>query len=201
MARLILLTGFSEEYAKRLLKGIALYSKESSTPWVLCKMPLSYRVLHGMKGVAEWAVKWGADAIIGQFYPDDDISVFAENNIIAVAQDFKTRFNSIPNITGDHYLAGKMGARYFISKGFRNFAFYGFEGVVWSTERCEGFRQELMRNNMAHNYFEYNNIEFKDLWYYESGPLINWLKSLPKPVAIMACDDNQGHHIAGRSKT
>lgn len=195
MARLILLTDFSEEYAAQLLKGIAEYSK-AHTPWVLCKMPLSYRDLHGIKGVVEWAVKWKADAIIGQFYPKEEVELFAANGIIAVAQDFKTRFAQIPNITGDHFLSGEMGARYFIKKGFRNFAFYGFRDVVWSQERAEGFRSELQKAGLEENFREYNNVDFTDLWYYESEPLTEWLQSLPRPVAMMTCDDNQGHHIA-----
>jgi len=194
MARIILLTDFSEEYAKLLLKGIAKYSKEHE-PWVMCKMPLSYRDLHGIEGVLQWALKWKADAIIAQFYPTDNVKVFRDNGIIAIAQDFKTRFTEIPNITGDHHLAGKIGANYFIQKGFKNFAFYGFKGIVWSQERCNGFKEELIKHGLDKNYFEYQNIDFKDLWYYEPEPLMTWLKRLPKPVAIMACDDNQGHHI------
>jgi len=194
MARVILLTDFSEEYAKLLLKGIVKYSKEHE-PWVLCKMPLSYRDVHGIESVLQWALKWQADAIIAQFYPTDNVSIFKEHGIIAIAQDFKTRFTEIPNITGAHVMAGKIGANYFMQKGFKNFAFYGFKDVVWSEERCEGFRSELKNNDLDENYFEYQNTDFKDLWYYESEPLTDWLKILPKPIGIMACDDNQGHNI------
>jgi len=194
MARVIILTDFSEEYAKLLLKGIVKYSKEHE-PWVLCKMPHSYRDLHGIEGVVEWALKWKADAIIGQFYADDNISLFAKNGIVAIAQDFKSRFLEVPNITGAHHLAGKMGADYFIQKGFKNFAFYGFKNVIWSEERCEGFRDELEKYNLVKSFYEYQNVEIKDLWYYDAEMLIKWLQILPKPIGIMACDDNQGHHI------
>ncbi|MDH6304453.1 LacI family transcriptional regulator [Parabacteroides sp. PF5-5] len=194
MARVILLTDFSEEYAKLLLKGIVNYSKEHE-PWVLCKMPHSYREKHGLNGVLEWALKWKADAIIAQFFPTDEVSIFKKNGIIAIAQDFKNRFTEIPNITGAHYLAGKMGANYFIQKGFKNFAFYGFKNIVWSEERCEGFRDELSKQLPESSFYEYQNANQTDLWYYESDMLIKWLQVLPKPVGIMACDDNQGHHI------
>ena len=33
------------------------------------------------------------------------------------------------------------------------------------------------------------------MWYYKPSALSKWLKSLPKPIALMACDDNQGMHI------
>ncbi len=195
MARLILLTDFSEEYAKRLLNGIVAYSNEHS-PWVLCKMPLSYRDVNGIEGVLEWALKWEADAIIGQFYPSDNVELFTKHNIIAIAQDFKSRFSSIPNITAEHIKAGEMGAKYFMRKGFRNFGFYGFSGVVWSEERYKGFLNFLCEAGFQNNVYQYINSDSRDLWYNEHDKLAQWLKALPKPVAVMACDDNQGHHIS-----
>ncbi|ATL49269.1 transcriptional regulator [Chitinophaga caeni] len=194
MPRIILLTDFTEDYANGLLKGIVNYSKGRGS-WVLCKMPLSYREVHEVEGVLEWALKWKADGIIAQFYNSDNVKIFQENGIAAIAQDFKQRFTDIPNITGDHYLAGKMGAAYFIKKGFQHFGFYGFKGIVWSEERCEGFKNELEKNGFHDRFFEYQNEESTDLWYYESAPLMDWLRNLPKPAAVMTCDDHQGHHI------
>ena len=195
MPRVIFLTDLSEEYAKSLLKGIVRYSKKHE-PWVLCKMPFSYRVEHEVEGVLKWAKEWKADGIIAQFYNTDRVSIFKENGIAAIAQDFKSRFTEIPNITGAHRATGRMGAEYFIQKGFRNFAFYGFKDIVWSSERCEGFLQEISKYRFGKNFYEYQNTDFKELWYYEPAPLVTWLKQLPKPIALMACDDNQGHHIA-----
>jgi len=195
MSRIILLTDFSEEYAKNLLKGIVKYSVEHS-PWVLCKMPFSYRVKQGVEGVLEWAKEWRADGIIAQFYNTDDVSIFKRNGIAAIAQDFKERFTEIPNITGAHQIAGRMGADYFIRKGFKNFAFYGYRNIVWSKERCDGFKDELSRHNKGYRFYEYQNEDLFELWYYDSEPLIKWIESLPKPIAMMACDDNQAHQIS-----
>jgi LacI family transcriptional regulator len=193
--RVIFLTDLSEEYAKNLLKGIVRYSKEHD-PWVLCKMPFSYRVEHEVEGVLQWAKEWKADGIIAQFYNTDQVGIFKKNGISAIAQDFKSRFTEIPNITGAHHQTGRMGADYFIRKGFKNFAFYGFKDIVWSSERCEGFRNEISKYDLDKHFYEYQNTELKELWYYESAPLVAWLKMLPKPIAMMACDDNQGQHIA-----
>jgi len=194
MPRIILLTDFSEEYANNLLKGIVQYSKGRDS-WVLCKMPLSYRDLYEVEGVLEWALRWKADGIIAQFYNTDNVGIFKENGIAAIAQDFKQRFTEIPNITGAHFFAGQMGANYFLKKGFKHFAFYGFKGIVWSEERSEGFKSEISKHGYEDNFSEYQNIKSEELWFYESAPLMEWLRNLPKPVAIMTCDDNQGHHI------
>ena len=195
MARVIFLTDFSEEYARSILLGIARYAKETGQAWTLCKLPLSIRDKFGIEAVVEWAKRMKADAVIGQFYNTDNVELFLQNGIIAVAQDFKKRFTTIPNITAPHRLAGEMGAEYFIKKGFRHFAFYGVRGIVWSDERCQGFREAVARANPAFTFSALHNNSQNDLWYYDSTQLIIWLQSLPKPVAIMACDDNQAYHI------
>ena len=101
MIRLILLTDFTEAFAHNLLRGILEYSKERE-PWVVCRMPPSYKQSHGIPGVLKWAKKWQADAIIAQFDDDDEVELFRENGIIALAQDFKSRFSVIPNITSEN---------------------------------------------------------------------------------------------------
>jgi len=194
MVRLILLTDFTEGFAHYLLKGILAYSK-TCEPWVVCKMPPSYKEQYGIKGVLEWAAKWKAHAIIAQFDDTDEVDLFRENGIVALAQDFKSRFSSIPNITGAYHETGALAADYFIRKGFRNFAFYGYKDVVWSAERCEGFRDEIAKYGLENNFEEYQHQRLEDLWFYETDALCHWLLSLPKPVALFACDDNQGNRI------
>ena len=196
MPRIIFLSDLSEEYAKNLLKGIVRYSKEPThEPWVLCKMPPSYRAKHGVAGVLRWAKEWKADGIIGQFFATDHVGLFAKNGIMAVAQEFQSRFTTIPNIAGANHLAGRMCADYFIRRGFKHFAFYCFKDIVWSFERCEGFVDEISKHRLAQHFYEYQNDAFTELWDYEPQSLIAWLKMLPKPIAMMACDDNQGHQI------
>lgn len=195
MARIIFLTDFSEAYARGLLLGIARYAHDSGQAWSLCRLPLSIRDKSGIEAVIDWAQRTRADAVIGQFYNTDNVELFARNGIIAVAQDFKTRFSTIPNITGPHYRAGQMGAEYFLKKGFRHFAFYGTRGIVWSDERYQGFRDTIRQANPDFSFSELQNTSQTDLWLYDPIQLTTWLQSLPKPVAIMACDDNQAYHI------
>jgi len=190
MARIIFLTDFSEAYARGLLLGIARYAHDSGQAWSLCRLPLSIRDKSGIEAVIDWAQRTRADAVIGQFYNTDNVELFARHGIIAVAQDFKTRFSTIPNITGPHYRAGQMGAEYFLKKGFRHFAFYGTRGIVWSDERYQGFRDTIRQANPDFSFSELQNTSQTDLWLYDPIQLTTWLQSLPKPVAIMACDDN-----------
>jgi len=194
MIRLILLTDFTEAFAHNLLRGILEYSK-GREPWVVCRMPPSYKQVHGIPGVLEWAKKWEADAIIAQFDDGDEVELFRQNGIIALAQDFKSRFTVIPNITSRYKQTGRMAADFLIKKGFRNFAFYGYKDAEWSEERCMGFRDRIVEEGFEYNFFEYQKQSLEYLWCYESEPLADWIKSLPRPVALMACDDTQANRI------
>ena len=172
MARVIFLTDFSEAYARELLLGMARYAHDTAQAWSLCRLPLSIRDKFGIEAVVEWAVRMKADAVIGQFYNTDNVELFRKNGIIAIAQDFKKRFTTIPNITGPHYSAGRMAAEYFLQKGFRNFAFYGTRGIDFSDERCQGFRETIEAANPEFTFSSLRSSAQNDLWYYDSTQLI-----------------------------
>ena len=186
-----MMTDFSEAYARRLLLGVARYAHDIGEAWTLCRLTTTVREKYGIEAVADYAVKFQADAIIGQFHQTDNLSIFCENGIIPVAQEFKTRFPGIINITGDHVKAGRVGAEYFINKGFHNFAFLGLSDVIWSQERLEAFKK-VIQNAANVNSFSELNLPHSSIWQnYDMTELNEWIKALPKPVAIMCCDDNQ----------
>ena len=194
MLRLLIITDFTESFARKLLKGIVDYSR-TKEQWVICRMPPAYKAQIGIPGVVRFAKDWGADAVIGQFEETDDVGLFAKNGIAAVAQDFKKRFTSIPNITADYIGTGRMAARFYIDRGFRNFGFFGFNHVCWSDERLEGFRREVEEAGFGDSFYPYNLQDIDHLWYYERDKMAEWLRIIPKPIGIMACDDNQGNNL------
>lgn len=191
--RLLFITDFTEQFAYRFLRGILNYS-QGTEHWVVCKMPPSYKRKLGMEGVVAWAKEWRADVVIAQFDPEDDVTLFRKNGIIAMAQDYVAKFDTIPNITGDYALTGTMAAEYFLAKGFKNFGFFGYNGVCWSDERCEAFRSRVQESYPeGADFYMYDGQNIDNMWYYDQSELTTWLKSLPKPIAIMSCDDNQGN--------
>lgn len=190
--RLLFITDYTEQFAYRFLKGVIDYSKLTEQ-WVICKMPTEYKRKLGFKNTVKWAIKWKADVVIGQFEPKDDVSMFREHGIVALAQDYISKFSEIPNITADYETTGAMAADHMISKGFKHFGFFGYNGVCWSDERRDGFFNRLSKSGLSDNFYVYDKQHIDNLWYYEQAGLTEWLVSLPKPIAIMACDDNQGN--------
>ena len=194
MLRLLIITDFTESFANKLLKGIVTYSRQKEQ-WIIRRMPPSYKTKIGIPGVIRVAKEWNVDAVLGQFEETDDMSLFAKNGIVVVAQDFKKRFAGIPNITADYLGTGQMAARFFLDRGFRNFGFFGFRNVCWSDERCEGFRREVEAAGFGESFYEYNLQELDRLWFYERDQLAQWLQMIPKPIGIMASDDNQSYNL------
>lgn len=161
---------------------------------MVCKMPPSFKRKLGMEGVVAWAKEWRADVVIAQFDPDDDVTLFRKNGIVALAQDYISKFDTIPNVTGDYARTGTMAAEYFLSKGYSNFGFFGYNGVCWSDERCDAFRSRIEKSKAGSgNFYMYDGQNIDNMWYYDQSELTAWLQGLPRPIAIMACDDNQGN--------
>lgn len=199
MYKIILLIDFTEDYGKSLLKGVTRYSKENG-PWLFCRMPLQYREDLSMDNIIQFAKDWKADGIIAQFYNHANIKKLVETKIPVIVEDFKERFDEFPNITGGYFEAGKLGAKYFINKGYKNFAFYGFDNIVWSRERAEGFEDSVKKHGEKVHFFNPKKMESRELWYYKPSALSKWLTKLPKPIAIMACDDERAQNITEACK-
>ena len=194
MARVFMMTDFSESYANKLLSGIMRYSHEHE-PWTVCKVPLSLRDSGRMQELVNFATRWKADAVIGQFRSGDPVEGFLDRGIITLAQDFQQRFPNLINISGDYYLSGEMAADYFIEKGVRYFAFYGIPGMVWSEERLEGFSARIRERLPDATVSVHMKTSLQEIWWYDTDSLTEWLAALPKPVAILGCDDNIAYQI------
>jgi LacI family transcriptional regulator len=187
MKKILLLIDYSSEFSRRLLRGLIQYSKEHG-PWIFYRLPSYYKTLYGKEGIVKWAKEWKADAIIAK-WDHDGTNLLTELNIPVILQNYKYRSEYFSNLTGDYIATGEMAARFFIKRRYKNFAFYGNKGVVWSRERAEGFRKEIEKNGGNYFYFESENLN-EEQWSTSHIRLDEWLFSLPKPVALFACDDS-----------
>jgi len=187
MTKILILIDYSSEFSRELLKGIIQYSKDFG-PWTFYRLPSYYKSLYGKEGIVNWAKKWGADAIIAQ-WDTEGKTLLKELNIPVILQNYKERSGYFSNLTGDYTGTGAMAARFFTQKGFKNFAFYGNKDVIWSMERRDGFKNEVEKIGGRFYSLEVESIEDNQM---ENGysHLGEWLLSLPKPIALFACDDN-----------
>lgn len=195
MYKIFLLTDFSTGYSRALLEGIMRYAHEVG-PWIFYRMPLHFREIYGDEEVIKWAKDWEADGIVAQL-DDVNVELFKELNIPIILQNHTKRNKVFPNLTGDYYKTGVMAAEFFIRRGYKNFAYYGSDDIVWIREREEGYRNTITNHGFSLLKFrkQNNNKKEKNEWHYNINALSEWLKLLPKPIALFACDDQHALEI------
>ncbi|WP_099463801.1 MULTISPECIES: AraC family transcriptional regulator [Parabacteroides] len=186
MLKILVLTDFSSGYSRRLLEGIIRYSREVG-PWSFIRMPLYYLMMNGENGVVDFAKRWKADAIIAQLR-DVNIDLFRSLDIPIIVQNYRHRNKNISNLTGDYYETGVLAADFFLGKGFRHFAYYGYKNAIWSRERALGYKERIEKHGYTCNMLENKNPDNKE-WLYNTEDMGKWLEALPKPTALFACDD------------
>ncbi len=197
MIKILILTDFTSAYSRSLLKGIVKYSHEVEE-LSFYRMPLFYREVYGDRYVVSWARKWKADAIIGQLQ-DLNLSLYSKLNIPIIIQNYYDRADNVINLTGDYIGTGYLAADFFIRRGFANYAYYGVLATIWSRERYQGFKERVEESGF--HFYEYlEKPGSKERKVYNLDMLAKWLKSLPKPVAIFACDDQYALYISETCK-
>lgn len=199
--RLIYFTGFSEQFPYRLLRGIYRYGQQNNIPWVVCRMPTELKGQYQFKDLVNFALEWKADWVIGSFAPGDNLQEFRRHGIVVMAQDLISLFPDVPNITADYKKMGRMVAERFVTRGFREFAFVGNNGMCWSDGRRDGFCEYLEEAGYGGNVYVYSGKPSNSAWFYRLDLLCEWLQALPKPVGVFACDDNQATKVSEACKT
>jgi LacI family transcriptional regulator len=111
--------------------------------------------------------------------------------IVAHATEESKLYN-IPYIVCDNAAIGQMATDFFIARGFRNFAFYGFKEFEWSQQREESFIKANKASEINTHMYLTSSDTFVKNTPKEQSNLLKWLKKLPKPIAILAANDDLG---------
>ena len=187
MIKILVLIDSSTEFSRRFLTGLIRYSNEHG-PWSFYRLPAYYKMLYGEEGVVERIKEWKIDAVISQ-WEYEKIDFLSKIDIPVFLQSYKEETGFFSKIAGDFITVGAMAARFFAKRKYRNFAYYGNKNFFWSKARSEGYRLEVEKLGGYYYYFE-SDLLNDGQWSRSHIELDNWLISLPKPVALLACDDN-----------
>lgn len=106
-------------------------------------------------------------------------------------------FPGVPKIRPDNVGLGHLGAEHFIERGYQHFGFAGFANHGWSRERRDGFLEALRLAGKACDVFDVNYPgDFTPFWDTQQiDALVNWLRRLPRPVGVMACNDMRAQQV------
>lgn len=101
----------------------------------------------------------------------------------------------VSEILSDSDAVGRLGVKHFSERAFRRFAFCGLPRRIWSAKRQEAFVRRA--RNLGETFvYDYPLDESVTLSRQEERPyLTDWLKRLPKPIGVMACNDDRAAEL------
>jgi LacI family transcriptional regulator len=189
--KVALLINPSRKYTQGILSGIARYSRFRGT-WNFYR-PLDYREKKAKTNLLQIMKDLKPDGVLMREPPGMDKIIMM--NIPAVTFPYSQEtFSKIANAVVDHVAVGEMAAKHFIDRGFSHFAYIGFEDWWWSLKRKEGFQKTLQQT--GYEILAYSSATKKKLkWSDELPQIADWIRSLPKPIAVMACNDDRGELV------
>ncbi len=185
--RVILLIESSRAYGRSLLRGIVKYSK--------LKGGLSfYNEPRGQEQSLPRFSSWKVDGAIVRLNESEKAYRFLEKGIPIIVAREEKEISGVPNIVGDNVAVGKMAGDYLLDKGFKHFGYCGFNSS-WSEARLKSFAETIENAGCEISAYEPPRSQKRCSWPNELLRISRWLKDLPKPVAIMACNDDRGRHV------
>jgi LacI family transcriptional regulator len=217
--RVILLLYPHAGYDRGLLQGIGRYARAHG-PWIFYvagdEPGLPVPEVEALSGARIKAIpvgegrrrmhlpdlrRWGATGIIGRLQTRELAKMVLGARVPVIAMDlseeqlaFSPPLANISEIRPDSYKAGRMAAEHLLERGFKHFGYCGYAGRVWSQRRQKGFCQRLEEAGGHYHVYETRHKNAL-LWQAERTHVTTWLRSLSKPVGIMACNDIRGRQV------
>lgn len=179
------------EESRTVLKGISAYER-SHGPW-------SFFLDDYQKTEIDptWLTGRRWDGVISRHTSPQLARVCTELGIPLVDLNDGPPLPAIPKIRPDNTAVGHLGAEHLIERGFTNLAFCGQPSDLWACERRDGF---LEASRLAGHTVHLHEVDEDDTtrptWDEQRlAGLAAWIRRLPKPVGVMACNDMRAQNI------
>ncbi|PYE30789.1 LacI family transcriptional regulator [Rhizobium sp. PP-F2F-G38] len=181
----------SNGYARGVLRGIHDYSR-SRQGWNI------YLTEHGRHEIdVSFAGNWRFDGVIARIETDHMARIIKAMNVPTVDVSAARLIEGIPWVETDDEAIARLALDHLTDCGFQNFAFFGDPFYNWSLWRQQAFERLLGRADMIQS--RIFNLPVRPepgvRWWAQREAIRDWLKSLPKPVGILACYDGCGQQL------
>lgn len=181
--RVALLVETSLGSGREILRGIARYARQAG----------DWQLFHAAGGLPDafpgWMESWEGDAVIARIQ-NETTRERLESLSLPVIDVLGVCENRFPLVHVDDAAIARLVAEHFRSRHFVHYAFYGIAGENWSQRRASAYR-EACRGAKSFSLLE-TSRESAGLKGDATRQLHEWLRNLPKPVAMMVCSDQRG---------
>jgi len=192
--KVLVLLDKSRTANRLILCGIVRYAHLLGT-WRVCTLGPFYREPNDKLKVLAEAKNRRVDGIIANIDNAKMAKTLILTGLPAIVVPIEKRIPGFPCIFDDGDTAGKIATEHLLGLKLRNFAFCGFENLCWSQARGEDFSKTIAEAGFQTRFYSVPRLKIQRLWENEQIILADWLKSLPKPIGLMACNDDRGHYV------
>lgn len=187
---------------RQILEGILAYGREHG-PW-----QFHFETGDRYGQVLGKGRRWGCTGIVAMVRETSQLEELAGTKIPSVfinppagdGTNAGTPPAWVTFVNRNQTNVGATAAEYFLSRGYRNFAFAGTprtESAKWCDQRLEGYRRRLAEEGLDCAVFSASSPEIAADFDRESAELTAWLRSLKPHTALYATRDRRALQIIG----
>ena len=189
MIKILLLTDYSQESERRFLNGFVKYTDTQGGCIFYPMSHLISKTKDNSREIIKTARRFKVDAILGLWH-NINVEEAKKLNIPIFLRTYKKVYNEFPMLTGHYKEFGAYAADFFLNQNFNNYAFIGMKDILWSVSRYEGYSEQISISKKLMTY-HYDVEDFQN----EIKEISAWLYSLPKPIAMFACNDFMARQV------
>jgi len=189
--RVCLLIDTSTSWGVRLIKGVSRHAQESAN-WLIHVEPWGryerFRVPEG----------WDGDGIIARINHEALAKDITAIRLPTVNLSwYPLDGERIARCTVDPQASGQMAADYFLSSGFKQFAYCGPLNTLGYTDRfAEAFCKALKKTKHSCLIYPAPGGDQQSIpWNTHLASLVDWLQQLPRPVAVLCWSAARGRQV------
>ena len=171
-------------YGRGVMQGVMSYVRPSRT-WKVSIGRLSLKDVNKL-------VSLKPNGIIAEVFNPKVAKILDDSGISYVDVSDVVERCSGPLVCADNSKIGQIAAEHFLERGFTNFAYFGGKKTHFTKLREAGFSKVLRDRGQSYSVFSKRmSLDFygSNVIGESSEAFHQWLKELPKPVAIFACND------------
>lgn len=188
--RIGVLVETSTTWGRKVFVGIQQYADRHG-PWLTFIEP------HGVEERVMLPHGWRGDGVIARVtHPPLARELQAMRIPVVNVSAIQLPGQSYPRVTTDLTASGKLAARYFLDRGFRSFAYFSLLGLHYVTTHQQAFEDKLREAGCSCAVYSVRPRHGAEPdWNLDLAELGKWLKSLPKPVAILSWNATSSREV------
>lgn len=188
--RVAVLVDTSTSWGRRIHEGIHHYTQRHGR-WQL------FVEARGMEERLALPRGWRGDGVIARVSTGSMARELSAQGIPVVnVSGIELQGVTFPQVTNDLVASAKLAANHFLDRGFRSFAYFSLHGLEYVAKHQQAFCENVSKSGFPCTVLAVDPVHGAEPdWNLDLAKLGNWLKTLPKPVAVLTWNPSSAREI------